>query len=72
MSNIEGYILVPPLEPRRCLGCAFFFVGGCERREKERRCNPCYSPGAQDSIYIEDTVEAKVAYTRCRLLGAKE
>lgn len=73
MSNIEGYLLVAPLEPRRCQGCAFVCpaVGGCEIRGHDtgRRCSSMYNPDAQDSIYIADTDEAKAQYARLRLLG---
>ena len=73
MSNIEGYLLVAPVEPRRCQGCAFLGAGeashtdGCGARSLDRWCSPNYHDGATDSIYIEDTDEAKVAYTRARL-----
>jgi len=72
-SNIEGYLLVAPLQPRRCEGCAFLGTGvaaysdGCGARNRVRRCSPSYAGDATDSIYIEDTDEAKVAYTRARL-----
>ena len=72
-SNIEGYLLVAPLQPRRCGGCAFLGTGvaaysdGCGARNRVRRCSPTYDDGAEDSIYIEDTDAAKVAYTRARL-----
>jgi hypothetical protein len=72
-SNIEGYLLVAPLESKRCEGCAFLGTGvashydGCVARDRVRRCSPSYDDGAEDSIYIEDTDEAKVAYVRARL-----
>jgi hypothetical protein len=66
-SNIEGYLLVTPLQPRRCQGCAFVDSGGCEIRNQERRCSPAYADDATDSIYIADTDEARAVYTRARL-----
>jgi len=72
-SNIEGYLLVAPLQPRRCGGCAFLGTGvaaysdGCGARNKVRRCSPTYDDGAEDSIYIEDTDEAKARYAAARL-----
>jgi hypothetical protein len=72
-SNIGGYLLVAPLESKRCDGCAFLGTGvashtdGCGARYLDRRCTPAYDDGAEDSIYIEDTDEAKAAYVRARL-----
>jgi hypothetical protein len=72
-SNIEGYLLVAPLKPKRCEGCAFLGTGvashtdGCGARNRVRLCSPPYYDGAEDSIYIEDTDEAKAAYVRARL-----
>jgi hypothetical protein len=72
-SNIEGYLLVASLEPKRCSGCAFLGTGvashtdGCGARNRVRRCSPTYADDAEDSIYIEDTDEAKMAYIRARL-----
>jgi hypothetical protein len=72
-SNIEGYILVPSVLPQRCQGCAFLGTGvashtdGCGARYLDRRCSRAYDDGAEDSIYIEDTDEAKAAYARARL-----
>jgi hypothetical protein len=67
-SNIEGYLLVAPLESKQCQGCAFFGTSpACKARNRVRRCSPAYSDDATDSIYIEDTDEAKMAYIRARL-----
>ncbi len=72
MSNIEGYLLVPSVLPQRCIGCVFarMLAGSSPNctfphREFVKMCM-----ADQDSIYIEDTDEARAAYARRRLLGA--
>jgi hypothetical protein len=62
LSNIEGYLLVPSVLPQRCIGCVF--AGKCAFLQ-EKTAKMCMDD--QDSIYIEDTDEAKAAYVRARL-----
>jgi hypothetical protein len=72
MSNIEGYLLVPSVLPQRCIGCVFAGmlagIGPTCTFSQKKIAKMCMAD--QDSIYIEDTDEAKAVYARRRLLGA--
>jgi hypothetical protein len=65
MSNIEGYLLVPSVLPQWCIGCVFAGNGPKCTFPQEKIAKMCMAD--QDSIYIEDTDEAKAAYVRARL-----